>query len=128
MKVQAPAAAHPALAEEEFDARHVLDVGCGTGSLAILLARNGRTVTGVDPAAASLDVAATKPGGTSITWLHGDATTLPALSADVVQLDLRCGVPVSEVRMCGGAGWTSRRSVGGAAREHRIAVRLALRA
>jgi len=68
---------------DEFDARHVLDVGCGTGSLAILLARSGRRVTGVDPARASLLVAAAKPGGASVTWLHGDASTLPALSADL---------------------------------------------
>ncbi|GIJ13109.1 class I SAM-dependent methyltransferase [Micromonospora andamanensis] len=68
---------------DEFDARHVLDIGCGTGSLAILLARSGRQVTGVDPAAASLKAAVSKPGAASVNWLHGDATTLPALSADI---------------------------------------------
>ena len=41
----------------EREARHVLDIGCGTGSLAVLLAGNGIAVTAVDPAAASLDVA-----------------------------------------------------------------------
>ena len=35
----------------------VLDVGCGTGCLAILLAESGRTVMGADPARASLEVA-----------------------------------------------------------------------
>jgi SAM-dependent methyltransferase len=39
---------------DEFGARSVLDIGCGTGTLACLLARRGLTVTGVDPAAASL--------------------------------------------------------------------------
>ena len=68
---------------DEFDARHVLDIGCGTGALATLLARSGRHVTGVDPAAASLDVAMSKPDAASVTWLQGDATTLPALSADI---------------------------------------------
>jgi len=63
---------------EEFGARSVLDIGCGTGTLACLLARRGLTVTAVDPAAASLAVARTKPvpigcGGctaTRPTYLH----------------------------------------------------------
>jgi 2-polyprenyl-3-methyl-5-hydroxy-6-metoxy-1,4-benzoquinol methylase len=46
----------------EYDARSVLDVGCGTGTLACLLADRGIEVVGVDPAAASLDVARAKPG------------------------------------------------------------------
>ncbi|NDL55778.1 class I SAM-dependent methyltransferase [Phytoactinopolyspora mesophila] len=68
---------------EELNARQVLDVGCGTGSLAILLAGTGRTVVGVDPAAASLDVARSKKGAERVTWLHGDATSAPALGADL---------------------------------------------
>lgn len=67
---------------EELGARRVLDVGCGTGSLAGLLARRGYEVVGVDPAEASLDVARAKAGG-PVTWLHGDATTLPALDVDL---------------------------------------------
>jgi SAM-dependent methyltransferase len=67
----------------EWEARHVLDVGCGTGTLAILLARNGRRVTAVDPAEASLIVARTKPDAERVTWLHGDATRLPPLAADL---------------------------------------------
>jgi ubiquinone/menaquinone biosynthesis C-methylase UbiE len=68
---------------DELVARHVLDVGCGTGCLALLLARSGRTVTGVDPARASLDVAESKPGAESVTWIHGDATSLPHVGADL---------------------------------------------
>ena len=45
---------------EELDARSVLDVGCGTGTFACMLARRGVHVTAVDPARASLDVARTK--------------------------------------------------------------------
>src|SRR5699024_4467025 len=41
----------------ELGARSVIDVGCGTGSLATRLAADGLAVTGVDPARASLDIA-----------------------------------------------------------------------
>lgn len=68
----------------EFGARSVLDVGCGTGTLACLLAGRGLEVTGVDPAAASLAVARAKPGANAVRWLHGDATSLPPL----LQVDL----------------------------------------
>ena len=63
-------------------ASSVLDVGCGTGSLAVLLAARGLAVTAVDPAAASLDVARRKPGGERVRWLPGDATALPPLAVD----------------------------------------------
>ena len=47
----------------EFGARSVLDVGCGTGTFACLLADRGIESVGVDPAAASLEIARAKPGG-----------------------------------------------------------------
>ncbi|WP_327694464.1 class I SAM-dependent methyltransferase [Streptomyces sp. NBC_00459] len=68
----------------EFEARHVLDIGCGTGVFALLLAHRGIDVVGVDPALASLDVARAKPGAEHVRWIHGDATTLPPLH----QMDL----------------------------------------
>ena len=66
----------------ELGGRSVLDVGCGTGTFACLLARRGVEVTAVDPAAASLDVARAKPGAEAVRWLRGDATTLPPLQVD----------------------------------------------
>lgn len=71
---------------DEFGAAHVLDVGCGTGCLALLLAGRGRRVTAVDPAAASLDVARAKPGAAAVTWVHGDATAVPGVDADLATM------------------------------------------
>ena len=67
----------------ELGAERVLDVGCGTGCLAILLAASGRTVMGADPAGASLEVAKAKDAIARITWVHGDATILPPFDADL---------------------------------------------
>jgi SAM-dependent methyltransferase len=68
---------------DELSAERVLDMGCGTGALAFLLAETGRTVVGVDPAEASLEIARSKDPTARITWIHGNATTLPALDADL---------------------------------------------
>jgi SAM-dependent methyltransferase len=70
----------------EFGARSVLDVGCGTGTLACMVAARGLEVTGVDPAFASLDVARAKPGAHAVRWLLGDATTLPPLQVDLATM------------------------------------------
>jgi SAM-dependent methyltransferase len=67
----------------ELGADRVLDVGCGTGSLAVMLADAGRTVVGADPAAASLEVARSKDPAGRITWISGGAAELPALGADL---------------------------------------------
>ncbi|MDP6343867.1 MAG: class I SAM-dependent methyltransferase [Alphaproteobacteria bacterium] len=57
------------------DARSVLDLGCGTGRLAADLAAE-RSVVGVDPASAMLDVARQRPGGDRVTWVEADARTV----------------------------------------------------
>lgn len=62
----------------EFGAGSAVDIGCGTGTFALLLAERGLEVTALDPAAASLDVARGKPGAHRVRWLHGDATALEA--------------------------------------------------
>lgn len=71
---------------EELGAHRVLDVGCGTGTLALLLADRGIEVTGVDPAGASLDLARAKPGGERVRWIRGDAMDLPAMRVDLVTI------------------------------------------
>ena len=55
----------------------VLDVGCGTGSLALLLAAANHTVTGVDFSPAMIDIARQKAanGGADATFMVQDATT-----------------------------------------------------
>ena len=70
----------------EFEARSVLDVGCGTGTFACMLARVGRDVVGVDPAAASLEVARVKPDADRVRWFHGDITAVPRLDVDLVTM------------------------------------------
>lgn len=71
---------------DELGVRSVLDIGCGTGTFACLLAGRGFAVTAVDPAAASLAVARRKPGADRVRWLDGDATTLPPLQVDLATM------------------------------------------
>lgn len=67
----------------ELGAHRVLDVGCGTGTLALLLAERGLDVVGLDPATASLAVARSKPGADRVGWIEGDATSAVALDPRV---------------------------------------------
>ncbi|WP_237744854.1 class I SAM-dependent methyltransferase [Kribbella catacumbae] len=67
----------------EFGTARVLDVGCGTGTLALLLAGRGVDVVGVDPALASLEVARGKVGAERVRWIHGDAAALPPLQVEL---------------------------------------------
>ena len=71
----------------EIDAASVLDLGCGTGVFALMLAERGLEVIGVDPARASLDIARAKPGAGRVTWIHGDASAIPAdVTVDAVTM------------------------------------------
>jgi SAM-dependent methyltransferase len=70
----------------ELGAHSVMDLGCGTGTFACLLARVGREVVAVDPAGASIDVARHKPYAEQVRWLVGDHTALPPMEADAVTM------------------------------------------
>lgn len=71
---------------EEVGAHRVLDLGCGTGTLAILLAARELDVVAVDSAAASLEVARRKPGAARVRWIDGDATRMQVTDRDLATL------------------------------------------
>lgn len=72
--------------------RHVLDVACGTGNVAITAARRGARVTGLDITPAMLEDArenAAIAGTEGIDWREGDATELP-FEDDSFDVTLSC--------------------------------------
>jgi SAM-dependent methyltransferase len=58
---------------------HVLDVACGTGNLAVIAARRGGAISGIDIAANLIEQARTRAAaeGLSIAYTEGDAEALP---------------------------------------------------
>ncbi len=54
----------------------VLDLGCGTGRLALALALAGHAVMGVDPNPAFLSMARTKPGSDQVAWIRGEIVVI----------------------------------------------------
>jgi SAM-dependent methyltransferase len=56
--------------------QRVLDVGCGTGGLAVDFARRGHAASGADPAEAMLAIARRRPGGEYVTWVRSGAADL----------------------------------------------------
>jgi SAM-dependent methyltransferase len=71
---------------DELGARRVLDVGCGTGMFALLLADRGLEVTALDPAGGSLRVAQAKAGSERVRWIHGAAKALPSRRVDLATM------------------------------------------
>lgn len=69
---------------DEFGAHSVIDLGCGTGTLACRLAELRFEVAGIDPAAASLSVAQRKASAPLVRWITGTATQLKGLHADLI--------------------------------------------
>jgi SAM-dependent methyltransferase len=67
----------------------ILDLGCGTGTLSLAFADRGHHVTGVDPAAAMLAVAAAKQDAGRVRWVQGDAQSFR--SADRFDLIVMTG-------------------------------------
>jgi len=67
-------------------AERLLDVGCGTGNLALAAARRGARATGVDPAAGLLARARERPGAHAVDWtvMEGEALPVAEHAFDVV--------------------------------------------
>jgi len=77
-------AANPPDAADEFylalagdQPKTILDMGCGTGRLAIALAERGHRVTGADPSVGMMKVARNRPGGERVRWVDSDSASLP---------------------------------------------------
>jgi ubiquinone/menaquinone biosynthesis C-methylase UbiE len=70
----------------EFNAHSVIDLGCGTGILACRLAALGKEIVGIDPAAASLDVAERRAHADRVHWITGTAEQLKGLHADLITM------------------------------------------
>ena len=67
----------------QLDGKRLLDVGCGTGTLALILAERGYDVVGVDTAPASLEVARGKDSARRVRWVDGDASAVQVADRDV---------------------------------------------
>jgi SAM-dependent methyltransferase len=69
---------------DSLGARDVIDLGCGTGVLAVELAQSGRRVAGIDPAEAMIDIARRRKGGELVTWIVGTSARMRRSSADLI--------------------------------------------
>ena len=67
----------------ELGSTRVLDLGCGTGVLARLLAGRGHTVVGIDPDPDMLRVAREKPGAERVDWRLGYSDSADTSSVDL---------------------------------------------
>jgi ubiquinone/menaquinone biosynthesis C-methylase UbiE len=61
----------------ELEDRRVLDIGCGTGTLTVALARRSARAIGVDPAPRMVAQARAKQGGAPVTFIVASAEALP---------------------------------------------------
>lgn len=58
-------------------ARHIIDLGCGTGRFALALSRWGYQVTAIDPAPGLVEYAKRQIGADRVRWITGTADNIP---------------------------------------------------
>jgi SAM-dependent methyltransferase len=89
----------------QTDGRRILDAGCGTGRVAVELARRGHSVVGVDADHDMLATARTK--APDLSWIHADLADLGAHSTETFDVVLLAGnvmiflAPGTEERVMG---------------------------
>lgn len=66
-----------------LNATRITDLGCGTGILTVTLTAPGRSVIGIDPAAAMLARASSRPRGASVEWRLGTSDLIDAGENDL---------------------------------------------
>ena len=69
---------------DEISAASITDLGCGTGILTVTLAGPGRIVAGIDPAAAMLARAESRPGGDCVEWRLGTSELIDREANDLI--------------------------------------------
>ncbi|MFA7302263.1 MAG: methyltransferase domain-containing protein [Candidatus Paceibacterota bacterium] len=69
---------------ERLSAKTIIDLGCGTGLLTCELAKRGYQLTGIEPSAAMLEVAQSKPYADQIKWIQGSFEQMRGLQADMI--------------------------------------------
>jgi SAM-dependent methyltransferase len=81
-----------AVENETFQTGRAIVLGCGTGTNAIYLARQGFQVTGVDVSPSALSIAAEKASraGVKVDWLLADVVALPKLPPYDLIFDRGC--------------------------------------
>lgn len=68
----------------DLRASTVVDLGCGTGTFAVDLARRGHDVIALDPSGPMLDVARERSDRLEIEWIHGRADDVDTDVADLI--------------------------------------------
>ncbi len=69
---------------EKLGAKTIIDLGCGTGLLTCELAKRGHQMVGIEPSAAMLEVARSKPYADQIKWIQGSFKQMKGLQTDMV--------------------------------------------